>query len=85
MGAPEHVNELVGDDAQPFVALGARRIDPDPPTRDLEVPGSLGITGGVDLEERHGEADTPRPRGAPRGDDLVRPVLQGCERDDDFR
>ena len=47
MLAPEDMNELVGNDAQPLVALGARRVDPNSPARNLEVEGPIRIAGCV--------------------------------------
>ena len=81
MVAPEDMNELVGNDAQPLVALGARRIDPNSPPRDLEVEGPILIAGCIKLITRQGEADVL----ALRGPDLFRPVLLRCEPDNDLR
>ena len=81
MIAPEDMNKLVRNDTETFGALSARRIDPYPPARDLEVEGPVRIAGGVEFEARQGEADVLalwRP-------DLVRPVLLCGERDDEFR
>ncbi len=61
--------------------LGARRIDPNSPARDLEVEGPIRIASCVKPVTRQGEADVL----ALRGPDLFRPVLLRCERDNDLR
>ena len=57
MIAPEDMNKLVRNDTETFGALSARRIDPYPPARDLEVEGPVRIAGGVEFEARQGEAN----------------------------
>ncbi len=81
MFAPEDMNDLVGDDAQPLITRGARRIDPDLTARDLDVEWAVQIGGGIELVARHGEPDVL----ALWRSELGRPVLLHGECDGDLR